>query len=82
MHPHLAHELLTQKVADLDEGAALRDGAVDREMGVYGSHLVLVALFEDEHALRYSTSHRSTLLQSLIHLAIKQHRVILNSWQK
>ena len=46
MHAHLAHKLLAQKVADLDEGAALADGAVDGEMGVDGAHLVLVALNE------------------------------------
>ena len=44
MHADPAHKLLAQKVADLDEGAALRDGAVDGEMGVDGAHLVLVAL--------------------------------------
>ena len=44
VHAHLAHELLSQEVSDLDEGAALRDGAVDGEMGVDGAHLVLVAL--------------------------------------
>ena len=46
MHAHLAHELLSKEVSDLDEGAALRDGAVDGEMGVDGAHLVLVALNE------------------------------------
>ena len=49
VHAHLAHKLLAQKVADLDEGAALRDGAVDGEMGVDGAHLVLVALNEGVH---------------------------------
>jgi hypothetical protein len=44
VHPDASDEFLSQEVPDLDEGAALGDGAVDGEVSVDGAHLVLVAL--------------------------------------
>jgi len=41
---YLADELLAQEVPDLDEAAALGNGAVDGEMSIDSSHLVLVPL--------------------------------------
>ena len=73
MHADPAHKLLAQKVADLDEGAALRDGAVDGEMGVDGAHLVLVALNEGVHVCsedkeKSCSNYTSTPTPSLNHL--------------
>ena len=44
LHLDTSDVLLTQKVSDLNEGALLADGAVNGEMGIYGSHLVLESL--------------------------------------
>ena len=41
---YLPDELLTQEVANLDEGAPLGDGAVDWEVSVHCTHLVQVTL--------------------------------------
>ena len=48
-HAHLPDELLAQEVPDLDEGAALSDGAIDGEMSVHGPHLVQESL--EQHLL-------------------------------
>merc|ERR1719309_958687 len=39
-HAHLTNVLLSQEVSDLDERAALRDGAVDGEVSIHSPHLV------------------------------------------
>ena len=48
MHLDPTDELLAQEVPDLDQRSALGDGAIDREMGVHGAHLVLVALEKEK----------------------------------
>ena len=44
MNIYLTDVLLAQEVSDLDEGAALRDGAVDGEVSIHGPHLVTESL--------------------------------------
>ena len=47
---YLPDELLSKKVANLNECASLGDGAVDWEVGIHCPHLVQVAL--DKISLR------------------------------
>ena len=44
VHPNLPHKLLAQEVPHLHQGVVLRDGAVDGEMSIHSTHLVLVTL--------------------------------------
>merc|ERR1719272_1165506 len=48
-HVHNAHDLLAKEVTDLDLGAVVGDGRVDREVGIYKTHAVLeLLLYADE----------------------------------
>ena len=44
VHAHATNELLAQKVSNLNESSGLRDGAIDGEMRIDGTKLVLVAV--------------------------------------
>jgi hypothetical protein len=44
VHSNATNEFFAQEVADFDQGASFRNGAVDGEVSVDGAHLVLVAV--------------------------------------